>query len=238
MRLDQALVARGLARSRNQAARLISSGRVTVSGETVRKASLKVSDEPITCEAERYVSRAAYKLIGALDESRIEIPARVLDAGASTGGFTQVLLERGAGRVYAVDVGHGQLVAELLSDPRVVVHEGLNLRDLRLTHLEGRPVDLIVGDISFISLTILLPALVAALAPGGRALLLIKPQFEVGRALLNSAGVVASEQARQEGIAKVLEAAGALDLALEWEGDSVLPGGDGNLEHFALFRRA
>ncbi len=140
MRLDQALHARGLARSRSQAADLIRLGRASVGGVVVTKPSYDVGDETrVELDADRYVSRAAHKLAGALDDSATAVPARVLDAGASTGGFTQVLLERGAQRVYAVDVGHGQLVDSIRCDARVVVHEGTNLRHLTIDHVEGKP---------------------------------------------------------------------------------------------------
>lgn len=197
---------------------------------------MQVADDQIACEPEPYVSRAAYKLLGALDASGVTVPERVLDAGASTGGFTQVLLERGAQTVYAVDVGHDQLVPELRDDPRVVVREGFNLRDLTLADLGGQPVPLLVADLSFISLTKLLPRFLDVLTPSGAALLLIKPQFEVGRSGLNH-GVVRSEELRQQGIETVLEAADAVGLSCRWRADAVLSGADGNLEHFALVGR-
>lgn len=229
-------MARGLARSRNQAARLIQAGRVSVDGTITTRPATQVSVEQLTCEPEPYVSRAAYKLLGALDAAGVEVPARVLDAGASTGGFTQVLLERGAQRVYAFDVGHDQLVPELRADPRVVVREGFNLRDLTLADLDGERVPLLVADLSFISLTKLLPRFAEVLTPSGAALLLIKPQFEVGRKGLNH-GVVRSAELRQLGIAAVLDAAGELGLTCSWRADAVLSGTDGNLEHFALVGR-
>lgn len=232
MRLDRALVERGLARSRNQAARLIAGGRVRVEGVIVTRAAHDVGDQPLTVEAEPYVSRAAYKLIGALDASATPVPSRVLDAGASTGGFTQVLLERGAERVYAVDVGHDQLAPELRRDGRVVVAEGLNLRDLALDHLDGEPVDLIVGDVSFISLRLLLAPLLAVLGQDGLALLLVKPQFEVGRDALGRGGIVTDPAQRADAVAGVLAAAATLGYRCDWQAESVLPGGDGNVEFF------
>ena len=142
MRLDVALVERGLARSRTQAARLLAEGRVTLNGTPAAKASTPVHDgDEIAAVEERWVSRAAHKLLGALDDSGVAVAGRVLDAGASTGGFTQVCLDRGATRVYAVDVGHGQLAEPISAHPRVVVHEGLNLRDLTLDNLDGAPVE-------------------------------------------------------------------------------------------------
>ncbi len=156
-RLDVALVQRGLARSRAQAADLIGRGRVRVDGRVARKSALQVRDDMrLDAETDPYVSRAAHKLIGALEASGVSVPERALDAGASTGGFTQVLLERGCGQVIAVDVGHGQMESTLRGDPRVLCHEGVNLRDLTLAHLGVEPVPLVVSDVSFISLTLLL----------------------------------------------------------------------------------
>ncbi|MDR0849764.1 MAG: hypothetical protein LBN10_12150 [Propionibacteriaceae bacterium] len=163
--------------------------------------------------------------------------AGVLDAGASTGGFTQVLLARGAAKVYALDVGHGQLAPVVRQDPRVVVREGLNLRDLSLADVEGVPVDLVVADVSFISLTLLLAPLFSVLAQHGSAFFLVKPQFEVGRSALDSHGVVRDDATRARGIAAVVEAAADLGWPLAWQGDSALPGERGNREAFCLFQR-
>ena len=192
MRLDAALVARGLARSRGQASDLIAAGHVRVNGRLAPKASAQIGDaDQIAAETDPWVSRAAHKLLGALDASGTAVAGRALDAGASTGGFTQVLLARGCERVYAVDVGHGQLADAVAADPRVVAREGLNVRDLNLADVGGRPVDVVVADLSFISLTLLLAPLRAVTALGGTAILLVKPQFELGRAALDSRGVVA-----------------------------------------------
>lgn len=235
MRLDTALVERSLTSSRNRAARLIAERRVRVNGITATKASLNISDaDIIEADAERWVSRAAYKLIGALDQAGIVMPPRVLDAGASTGGFTQVCLERGARRVYAVDVGHGQLVPQLREDPRVVVHEGLNLRDLQMQHLDDEPVDLVVGDVSFISLTLLLEPLFAVCR--GTALLLVKPQFEVGREKLGAGGIVADERDREHAVERVIDAGARLGWEPWWRGTSTLPGTHGNVEVFLAMR--
>ena len=163
------------------------------------------------------------------------MPPRVLDAGASTGGFTQVLLEAGAERVYAVDVGHDQLVPVLRDDPRVVVRERLNLRDLTLADLEDERVDLVVGDVSFISLKLLLEPLFAVLRPRGEALLLVKPQFEVGRAGLDDRGVVRDEALRERAVAGIVEAAATLGRQPAWQGESGLPGESGNREYFVHF---
>lgn len=235
MRLDVALVDRGLARSRNQAAGLIAAGDVRVDGEVVRKASTPVTESHrIEVATQPWVSRAAHKLIGALDASGLPVPARVLDAGASTGGFTQVCLDRGARRVYAVDVGHGQLAPEIRDDPRVVVREGLNLRDLTLADLDGVPVDLVVGDVSFISLKLLLEPLFAVCS--GPALLLVKPQFEVGRGQL-SEGIVVDPGLRESAVAGVEAEAGRLGWIARWRSESALPGTHGNVEYFVLFQR-
>ena len=168
-RLDLELVARGLARSRSQAQALISAGRVTVDGQVVRRAAVAVPPAAVVeARTDPYVSRGAHKLAGALDDLDLAVPARALDAGSSTGGFTQVLLERGCAEVVAVDVGTGQLVEPLRSDPRVRLLEQTNLRDLTLAHVDERPVDLVVADVSFISLTLLLRPLTAVTAPDGR----------------------------------------------------------------------
>jgi 23S rRNA (cytidine1920-2'-O)/16S rRNA (cytidine1409-2'-O)-methyltransferase len=238
VRLDQALVARGLARSRSHARQLVDSGRVVVAGQTHPRAACQVEmDTVIRVEADRYVSRGAHKLIGALDAAPVVVPARVLDAGASTGGFTQVVLERGAEVVYAVDVGHGQLAPALREDPRVRVVESLNLRDLRVHDVDGRPVGLVVADVSFISLRLILGQLLGVLDADGAALVLVKPQFEVGRGQLDSHGVVASEHARLQGVAQVVEHAEQLGWELAWSAPSVLAGEKGNREVFCLFRR-
>ena len=199
----------------------------------LRPAQPVVSHDAIELSGgDHYVSRAAHKLVGALTGSGVAIPARVLDAGASTGGFTQVLLEAGAEVVYAVDVGHGQLVAELRSDPRVIVRERLNLRELTLEHTDGEPVDLVVGDVSFISLRLLLAPLFGVLAPTGCALLLVKPQFEVGRGGLDDHGVVRDPVRRARAVADIVDAAAGLGWQVAWQGESELSGESGNVEYF------
>ncbi|MGX6396361.1 TlyA family RNA methyltransferase [Rothia kristinae] len=242
MRLDQHLVHAGLAPSRTAAARLIREGRVLVRDRKVRKPALDVAAEaPVRIlpgTGADWVSRAGHKLDGALRAFPDVVVAgrRCLDAGASTGGFTQVLLHRGAARVVAVDVGHDQLHPSLRADPRVLVYEGLNVRHLDPEAIGG-PVQLTVGDLSFISLTLVLPALRAATAPGGELVLMVKPQFEVGRAGLDKHGVVRDEATRQAGIRAVLEAAADLGLQIRAAADSTLPGQDGNREHFLHLRR-
>lgn len=238
MRLDVALVARGLVRSRNQAARLIADGQVLVDGLRAVKPSQPVSDgSEITANIDPWVSRAAHKLLGALEDSGTPVSGRVLDAGASTGGFTQVCLERGAELVYAFDVGHDQLAPELGQDPRIVRRDGLNLRELTLSDVGGEPVDLVVGDVSFISLTMLLEQLLAVLDDGGTALLLVKPQFEVGRSRLGSGGVVRDEKLRERAVGSVVARAAELGWRCDWQGVSRLPGTDGNVEYFVRLTR-
>ena len=238
MRLDLALVARGMARSRSQARQLIDAGAVEVAGLAVVRASTQIGDDTaVTVRADPYVSRAAHKLINALDGSGLAVSGRVLDAGASTGGFTQVLLERGADLVYAVDVGHGQLADVVRQDRRVVVSEGLNVRELTLGDVGGCPVDLVVADLSFISLRLVLDRLFGVLSPTGSALVLVKPQFEVGRGNLDSHGVVVSEALRLEVVQAVVDHAASLGWFLAWSGPSGVPGEKGNREVFCLFRQ-
>lgn len=238
MRLDVALVGRGLARSRQHAQELVSAGLVTVDGVKATKASLRVTEDALLdAPLDAYVGRAAHKLLGALEDSGTQVSGRVLDAGASTGGFTQVLLERGAARVYAVDVGHDQLAPRLRTDPRVVVHEGLNVRDLTLEHVEGVPVDLVVADLSFISLRLVLAPMLGVVASEGAALLMVKPQFEVGRRALGSGGVVRSEEERIAAVDAVSEVAGRIGWHEDWRGVSRLPGPAGNVEYFVRLRR-
>lgn len=233
------MVAAGQARSRSQATELIRSGRVRLNGAVVTRPSQPVQPtDQVTTQQDPWVSRAAHKLLGALDASGIGVPARVLDAGASTGGFTQVLLARGAREVYAVDVGHDQLADLLRGDPRVHIREGLNLRDLELGHLNDRPVELVVADVSFISMRLLLRPLLGVLSTDGRALLMIKPQFEVGRERLGAGGVVRSEAARTAAIEAVIADAAGLGWQLHWRADSSLPGPAGNVEHFICLERS
>ncbi|HLT67213.1 MAG TPA: TlyA family RNA methyltransferase, partial [Microbacterium sp.] len=187
-RLDAALAARGLARSRSHAATLIADGLVRVDGRPVVKASTPVGDEAeiVVDGGDHYVSRGAHKLVAALDGFGISVEGRLaLDMGASTGGFTQVLRERGARRVLAVDVGHGQLAERIAADAGVTAVEGFNVRYMTSQNLteatgESESPDLVVGDLSFISLVHVLPAVAEVVASDGDVVLLIKPQFEVG----------------------------------------------------------
>lgn len=237
-RLDAALAARGLARSRTHAAQLIADGLVTVDDRAIVKASHRVQSEAriAVAGADHYVSRAAHKLLAALDAFPVVVDdALVLDAGASTGGFTQVLLERGARRVVALDVGHDQLVPQLRADERVSVVEGCNVRFLTpdqldgLTGLEERP-SLVVGDLSFISLTQVLPALVSVAATPAEFVLLIKPQFEVGRGGVRE-GVVTDPALRADAVGAVLWAAWDLGLGTAGLIPSPIVGTHGNREY-------
>lgn len=233
MRLDRAVTDRGFARSRSQASELIRVGRVRLDGRVVLKPAAEVAvDSLVEVEIDPYVSRAAHKLLGALEETGIQIPERVLDAGASTGGFTQVLLNAGAKRVYSVDVGHGQLAASLREDARVANLEGLHLKDLTLDHLDGELVDLIVADVSFISLTMLLPHLLPLMSSDGQALILVKPQFEVGRERLGAGGIVTDPELHAWSVDRVATVARELGWVELWRGVSQLPGPGGNLEFF------
>lgn len=238
-RLDVELVSRDLVRSRTLAARLIKEGKVRVAGSVVNKPSTPVdAHTPITAEQEPWVSRGAYKLLGGLDDLDVTVPPLVLDAGASTGGFTQVVLDRGAERVFAIDVGHGQMAPQLAEDPRVVMREGLNLRDLTLDDLDGQPVDLVVGDVSFISLTMLLEPLSVATHDASQMLLLVKPQFEVGRKDLGARGVVTDPMLQARAVDTVVSQASALGWTLMGTAPSRITGQDGNREFFVHVMRS
>ena len=239
-RLDAELVRRGLAASREQAQSAIAEGRVTVGGVVAGKSATQV-DEAAAIEVDRagsdYVSRGAYKLIGALDAFDMDITGlRALDAGASTGGFTQVLLERGVLMVAAVDVGYGQLAWSLRGDDRVVVLERTNVRHLSAGDLPFAP-DLVVADLSFISLTKVLPALVEVAAPDAQWIVMVKPQFEAGRAKVK-AGVVSDPQVRIEAVLSVAQSGWDLGLAVQGVAASPLPGPKGNVEYFLWMTRS
>ncbi|WP_136612370.1 TlyA family RNA methyltransferase [Sinomonas albida] len=242
LRLDLELVRRGLARSRTHAAKLVADGHVTVGGRIAGKPSQAVAPSDAigveSSEHDRYASRAGLKLAGALERFPAVDPRglRCLDAGASTGGFTDVLLERGATHVAAVDVGHGQLVERLRLDHRVEVYEGLNVRDLEPVTIGG-PAQLTVADLSFISLTLVVAPLAACTVPGGDLLLMVKPQFEVGRERLARTGVVSSPTERRRAVASVATAALGAGLGLRGLAESPLPGQDGNVEYFLWLTR-
>jgi 23S rRNA (cytidine1920-2'-O)/16S rRNA (cytidine1409-2'-O)-methyltransferase len=245
-RIDAELVRRGLARSRAQAADLIRSGRVRLDGDPVAKPSSPVAPSS-GIDVDRRpedadVGRGAVKLRGALADLA-ELAAaptasgrRCIDVGASTGGFTQVLLELGAESVLALDVGHGQLAASLAADPRVQERSGTNVRDVEVDQLGG-PFDLLVADLSFISLTLVMPVLADLVHPGGDLLLLVKPQFELGRERLSSSGVVRSEDQRDEVLGAVRRAAEAAGLTVRGSVPSRVVGGTGNVEYFLAASR-
>ena len=240
-RADVALAARGLARSRTEGAALIRAGQVLLDGRPVRRPSDRVAADAtlrLRDPGPRYVSRAAHKLVSALEAfPDVGVAGRrALDAGASTGGFTQVLLERGAERVAAVDVGHDQLAPPVRADPRVLVREGLNVRDLRAEDIDG-PVDLVVSDLSFISLRLVLAPLAGVCRPGAELLLMVKPQFEVGRRALPRSGVVTDPDARRDAVVGVAAAALGAGLAPHGLARSGLAGQDGNAEFFLRLRR-
>jgi 23S rRNA (cytidine1920-2'-O)/16S rRNA (cytidine1409-2'-O)-methyltransferase len=248
-RVDAELVRRGLARSREQAASLVAAGRVRADGRVVGKPAVRVAaGTELVVEADPadpgYASRAAHKLAGALVELGPQGLAvrgrRCLDVGASTGGFTDVLLRGGATQVLCLDVGHDQLVPWLRDDPRTVVLEGRNIRDVTLADLGGT-VDLVVADVSFISLVLVLPVLTGLVDPEARPpadlLLMVKPQFEVGRERLGSGGVVRRPDLRVDAVRRVAEAGQGLGWGAHGILRSPLPGPSGNLEYFLWLRR-
>lgn len=244
-RLDAALAARGLARSRTQAATLISRGLVTLDGAPAVKASMLVRENQVieVAGSDHYVSRAAHKLIAALDGFSVDpIGQLALDVGASTGGFTQVLLERGARHVIALDVGHGQLAPLIRSDGRVSVVEGVNARYLTADLLasssgvSGHPT-LVVGDLSFISLGHVLPALVETVGVSTDFVLLVKPQFEVGRTGIRE-GIVREKGLREDSVNGVLWAGWDLGLGTAGVLPSPIAGNAGNREYLVWLSAA
>ncbi|MET7641651.1 TlyA family RNA methyltransferase [Streptomyces sp. NPDC005438] len=244
-RLDAELVRRKLARSREHASQLIAAGRVTVAGTVAGKAATQVETSVALVVREDdsdpdYVSRGGHKLAGALAAfgplGLAVAGRRALDAGASTGGFTDVLLRAEAAGVVAVDVGYGQLAWSLRSDPRVVVRDRTNVRELTPEALDGELVDLVVGDLSFIPLRLVLPALVRCAKPDADLVLMVKPQFEVGRERLGSGGVVRSPELRAEAVRTVAAEAAELGLGVLGVTASPLPGPSGNVEYFLWLR--
>ena len=243
IRVDAELVRRNLAPSRQHARELIAAGKVLLDGEAVRKAARQMDPaQPLLVlesEREDYVSRGAWKLIGALDLLGEGGPAvegvRCLDAGASTGGFTDVLLRRGAAHVVAVDVGYGQIAWRLREDPRVTVVERTNVRTLDPALVAPAP-GLVVGDLSFISLTLVIPSLVRAAAAEADFLLLVKPQFEVGRERLGAGGVVRDTRLHAETVMAVSACARSHGLDVLAAIASPLPGPAGNVEYFLHMR--
>jgi len=240
-RLDAELVRRGLARSRDHAADLIESRSVLVIGIPASKPATQVDAETsITIQGDRddFVSRGGHKLSGALDAfPKIVVNGkRALDAGASTGGFTDVLLKRNVGSVIAVDVGYGQLAWEIRNDPRVTILDRTNVRHLTIEQV-GEPVDLVVADLSFISLTLVLPALVAVSRTSADYLVMVKPQFEVGREKLGAGGVVRDSSLRRSAVLEVADCAYDMGLGCNGVVASSLPGPSGNVEYFLWLKR-
>ena len=241
VRIDRLLVERGLVASRERARRLVMAGDVLVGDRPVTKPGVEVpADAEVRLRASDspYVSRGGEKLAGALDAFGLEVRDLVaLDVGASTGGFTDCLLQRGARRVIALDVGYGQLAWKLRLDPRVVVIERTNARHLTPASLPEAP-DLAVIDVSFISLGAVLPAVASVVCPGGAVVALVKPQFEVGRGRVGKGGVVRDPALRAEAVASVRAAAERLGFAVRGEAESVLPGPKGNREVFVWLERS
>jgi 23S rRNA (cytidine1920-2'-O)/16S rRNA (cytidine1409-2'-O)-methyltransferase len=245
LRLDAELVRRGLARSRDQAASLIAEGRVSVAGARATKAATGVTtDAAIVVRRDEdtpdYVSRGGHKLAGALAAfaplGLSVAQRRCLDAGASTGGFTDVLLRAGAAQVVAVDVGYGQLAWSLQQDPRVEVHDRTNVRDLEPATIGG-PVEVVVGDLSFISLRLVLDALLRVTGQDGDLVLMVKPQFEVGKERVGKGGVVRDPALRAEAVRDVATAAAERGWGARAVTTSPLPGPSGNVEYFLWLRR-
>ena len=240
LRIDLLLVERGLARSRGHAADLVKAKRVLIGAREITKPSQSVAmdSEIKVVAADEYVSRAGLKLKGALDAfGSLEVLGKTcLDVGASTGGFTDVLLRHGAARVVAIDVGHEQFAPELRNNPRVQSFEGINAREVSLEQLReltedaNLEIDLVVADLSFISLTLVLPAL-AKLAPRSDFVLLIKPQFEVGKQSLSASGVVSDHRLRAMAIKQVVDCCRELGLGMLGLERSELPGTHGNIEY-------
>ncbi len=240
-RLDAELVRRELARSREQAADLIEKRSVLVNGIPATKPATQVDAETsivIVGERDDFVSRGGHKLAGALDAfTDIQVSGkRCLDAGASTGGFTDVLLRRGAAHVVAVDVGYGQLAWELRQDERVSILDRTNIRHLT-GEMVGEVIDLVVADLSFISLTLVLPALAAVSKPEADFVIMVKPQFEVGREKLGAGGVVRDPALRKSAVIDVAESAYDVGLGTLGIAASPLPGPAGNVEYFLWLRR-
>ncbi len=239
-RLDAALLERGLVSSRARAQAAIEIGNVTVNGVVCTRPSTKVSDtdklevvDPIP-----FVSRGGLKLDAALSKFKIDVTGlSCIDIGCSTGGFTDCLLQRGAAAVTGVDVGSRQVSPRIAGNSRVTIVENCNARDLRALKLDNS-LDLAVIDVSFISITLILPSAVAVLKPNGSIVALIKPQFEVGRGGLDSGGIVRDEKRRRDALSAVVRSAAAIGLEMAARMESPICGGDGNIEYLVLFRRA
>ncbi|MBI5135867.1 MAG: TlyA family RNA methyltransferase [Nitrospirae bacterium] len=239
IRLDQLLVSRGLAESHAHALALIMAGQVRVDGEVVSKAGTPVAADAQVTRGPRqpFVSRGGQKLAGALDAFGIDATGVVaLDAGASTGGFTDCLLQKGAAHVFAADVGHGQLDTRIAGDPRVTVMDRTNVRHLTPANLP-QAMDMVVGDLSFISLALVLPALAALVRPGGTLVLLVKPQFEVDRRNVGKGGIVRDPDTRDAAVDSVIAAARGCGLEFLGRATSPITGAKGNVEFLIHLRR-
>lgn len=242
LRLDLLLLNRGLVGSRERARAVILAGDVTVNGQVVSKAGTPVdeaADVALRTPDHPWVGRGGIKLAHALDVFHVDpTGASALDIGASTGGFTDVLLQRGARRVVAIDVGHGQLDWKLRSDPRVAVLEGINARQLRAEDVpkDGPPFDLVTIDVSFISLKHILPRVPALLAPLGRVIVLVKPQFEAGREEVGKGGIVRDAAIHERVVAEVTAAAAEVGLERAAMEPSPIEGAEGNREFFLMLR--
>ncbi len=238
MRADLYLVEKGIAKSRKRAQDMIDEGLVFADGVRITKASKNIDDAVIEVRGEvmPYVSRGGLKLKGAIESFTLDVKGKIcLDIGASTGGFTDCLLQESALKVYAVDCGHGQLDKELLSDDRVVSIEGCNARDISREIIPDM-IDICVMDVSFISQTLIHPAIAPLLNKGAEFITLIKPQFEVGRANIGKNGIVKDEKARVSAINKVIESASACGFRFIDKITSPIKGGDGNTEYIGRFR--
>jgi len=235
IRLDKLVVERGLSPTREKAQALILAGQIHVNGQPATKAGVPVPADArveLVGEPPRYVSRGGLKLEGALRDFGLDVRGKVcLDIGASTGGFTDCLLQHGAARVYAVDVGKGQLDWKLRRDQRVVIREGINARYLKPEDI-GEAVDLVTIDVAFISVEKILPAALRCARPGADFLILVKPQFELTQRQVGKGGIVREPEFQQQAVEKIRRAAAALGLALVAGRESCLPGAEGNREFF------
>ncbi len=233
MRLDVYLTEKGFCKSRTAAQAIIKSGGVSANGKICDKSSLQVDDNfniEITAPPPKYVGRGGYKLEKALSEFNIRLDGKICaDIGSSTGGFTDCMCQNGAARVYAVDVGHGQMDKVLSSDPRVILMEGTDIRTAELPE----KVDFAGTDLSFISLKLVIPHIIRILKPGGMAAVLIKPQFEAGRAALNKKGVVKDEKIRICAVKDIVSFASENGFIVKGTTQSPISGGDGNIEYIA-----
>jgi 23S rRNA (cytidine1920-2'-O)/16S rRNA (cytidine1409-2'-O)-methyltransferase len=239
IRIDNLLVARGFFESRESAQRAIMAGEVRVGDRTIDKSSdlVEADAEIAVAPRPRYAGRGALKLEGALDSFQVDVGGKVaLDIGASTGGFTDCLLQRGAAKVYAVDVGHGQLAWKIRNEPRVVVMEKLNARFLSREHIPEL-VDLCVIDVSFISLTLILPRAFELITPDGVILALIKPQFELQRGDVGRGGIVRDPALQEKAQQKIVKFAEAANYCVVGLVPSTITGADGNQEFFICLRR-